>query len=129
MPSFWMTALLRDGTPEGVQQITTRINDISEGSKTDADMLLNADKTVVMHMRNQDNVSPMTQEEALSVCKFTCPHLNCGFGFRFRTKVGMKIHAGTCEWRMQRVRGGPHCRTPGPDCCKTIPHQVEELRS
>ena len=39
----------------------------------------------------------MTQEEALSVCKFTCPYLNRGF--RFRTKAGIKIHAGTCEWR------------------------------
>ena len=88
--------ILEDGTEEGVEQISTRINDIAEGSKEDADMLLNADKTEVIHIRRQDKVSPLTKEEAKGVCKFVCPHLNCGF--QFRSKAGMKIHAGTCEW-------------------------------
>ena len=60
-------------------------------------MLLNADKTVVMHIRAQEETSPLTKEEAQDACKFTCPHLNCGF--KFMTKTGMKIHAGTCEWK------------------------------
>lgn len=60
-------------------------------------MLLNADKTEVIYVRAQDGVSPLTKEEAMGVCKFTCPHLNCGF--KFMTKSGMKIHAGRCEWK------------------------------
>ena len=69
--------ILEDGTTEGQQQLETRVNSISKGSKEDADiMLLNADKTVVMHVRAQDEVSPTTQEEDQEVCKFTCPHLN-----------------------------------------------------
>ena len=60
-------------------------------------MLLNADKTVVMHIKTQDDVSPVTKEEARKTCKFTCPHLNCGF--KFATKAGMRVHAGKCEWK------------------------------
>ena len=67
--------ILEDGSTEGVQQVASRVNTISKGSKEDADMLLNEDKTVVMHVKNQDKVSPLTQEEAQDVCKFTCPHL------------------------------------------------------
>ena len=90
--------ILEDGTPRrGVQQITERVNSISQGSKKDVDMLLNADKTEVMYIRVQDEVPPATQEEAREICKFTCPHLNCGY--MFETKVGMLIHAGGCEWK------------------------------
>ena len=67
-------------------------------------MLLNTDKTVVIHIRMQDtrycipyDARGGPREEAQGVCKFTCPHLNCGF--KFRTKAGMVIHAGRCEWR------------------------------
>ena len=89
--------ILEDGTQKGVQAITNRVNSISKGSKEDADMLLNADKTVVMHVRSQEEISPMTNGEAREMCKFTCPHLNCGF--KFATKTGMLIHAGGCEWK------------------------------
>ena len=89
--------ILEDGTPAGQQKLGSRINVISQVSKEDSDMLLNADKTVVMHIRMQDDVSPTTLEEAQDVCKFTCPHLNCGF--KFRTKAGMMVHAGKCEWK------------------------------
>ena len=88
--------VLEDGSTEGVQNVTTRVNDISKGSQEDADMFLNADKTVVIHIRNQDKVTPLTQEEEQGVCKFICPYLNCGF--KFRTKSDMKIHAVSCEW-------------------------------
>ena len=60
-------------------------------------MFLNTDKTVVMHIRAQEEVAPATKEEAKGVCKFTCPHLNCGF--KFFSKSGMLVHAGRCEWR------------------------------
>ena len=89
--------ILEDGTPSGVQQITERVNSISQGSKQDADILLNTDKTVAMHVRAQEEVPPATQDEAREVCKFTCPHLNCGYAFD--TKVGMLVHAGGCEWK------------------------------
>ena len=89
--------ILEDGTPNGVQQITERVNSISQGSKQDADMLLNTDKTVVMHVRAQEEVPPATQAEAREVCKFTCPHLNCGYVFA--SKAGMLVHAGGCEWK------------------------------
>ena len=87
--------ILEDDTTRGVQQITSRVNSISEGSKEDADMLLNTHKTEVMHIRRQEEVSPMTEDEAKGVCKFTCPHLNCGY--KFLTKSGMLVHAGRCE--------------------------------
>ena len=89
--------VLEDGTEEGIQKVRNRVNDIEKDSKEDADMYLNADKTEVMHIRRQEEVSPLTKEEARGVCKFTCPHINCGF--KFMTKAGMKIHAGTCEWK------------------------------
>ena len=50
-----------------------------------------------MHVRAQDETSRTTPEEALAVCKFECPHLNCGF--KFLTKHGLKIHMGRCEWK------------------------------
>ena len=85
------TVILEDGTTEGQQKLGIRVNSISKGSKEDADMLLNADNTVVMHIRAQeDDVSPTTQEEGRGDCKFTCPYLNCDF--KFRTKSGKVIH-------------------------------------
>ena len=89
--------ILEDGSPSGIQRVGERVNAISTGSKEDADMLLNTDKTEVMNIRNQDEVTPLLKEEALDACKFICPHLNCGF--KFFTKAGMKIHAGTCDWK------------------------------
>ena len=72
------TVFLEDGTTEGQQKLGIRV-------KEDVDMLLNADKTVVIHIRTQeDDVSPTTQEEGRGDCKFTCSYLNCDF--KFRTK-------------------------------------------
>ena len=63
--------ILEDGTPRGINQISTRVNAIAKGSKEDADMILNSDKTEVMYVRSQDEVTPTTVEEAREVCKFT----------------------------------------------------------
>ena len=59
--------ILEDGSTEGVHQVVSIVNAISaisKESKNNADMFLNVDKTVVMHVKNQDKVSPLTQEEA-----------------------------------------------------------------
>ena len=37
---------------------------------------------------------PTSSSEAKSICKYHCPHLNCGF--QFLTQHGMK---GRCEWK------------------------------
>ena len=71
--------ILEDGSLSGIQQIGDRANAISKGSKEDADMLLNTDKTEVMYIRNQDELTPLQKEEALEVCKFVCPHIGCGY--------------------------------------------------
>lgn len=60
--------ILEDDTPRGVQKIIKRVKSISQDSKTDADILLNADKMEVIHIRNQEELSPMTREEAKGVC-------------------------------------------------------------
>ena len=56
-------------------------------------MDLSTEKTLSLHMRKQDAVSPTTPEEAAEQRKFTCPHLNCGF------KCGSKDPHGQCEWK------------------------------
>ena len=57
---------------------------------------ISVEKTKVLHVRRQDNVSATTSEEAGKICKYGCPHLNCGY--KFYSKRGMKIHAGKCTW-------------------------------
>ena len=107
--------VMEDGTAVGIQKIEARVNAIDKGSKEEADMYLNADKTKVMHIRRQDEVSPLTKEEAKDVCKFTCPHINCGF--KFLTKNGMKIHAGRCEWKNE-YEVDHICNHRGPLCAR-----------
>ena len=60
-------------------------------------MQVNIEKTVALHVRAQDQVSPTSSSQAKSICKYRCPHLNCGF--QFLTQHGMKVHAGRCEWK------------------------------
>ena len=64
-------------------------------------MVINVDKTKVLHVRKQDPTTPTTSHEASKVCKFKCPHLNCGF--KFLTMHGMKVHAGSCKWKNEFV--------------------------
>ena len=59
-------------------------------------MDVNTEKTVILHVCVQEKPSPTTREEASSVWKYKCPHLNCGF--QFLTKHGLKVHEGRCEW-------------------------------
>ena len=60
-------------------------------------MTLSTDKTKTLHFTVQDPVSPTTPEEAATQCKFTCPHLNCGF--KFLSKSGLHTHMVRCEWK------------------------------
>ena len=98
-------AQVNDGGPIGTQKAADRLTKVSLGSKKDADMSINADKTKVLHVRSQDPISDTTAEEARGVCKFVCPHTNCGF--RFHSKRGMLVHAGRCKWKgtdyMERI--------------------------
>ena len=89
-------ALIDGGDAQGVARASERVSAIAEGSEVDADMCINIDKTKVMHVRSQDQITSTTTEEARKTCKFTCPHLTCGF--KFRTKRGMLVHAGRCCW-------------------------------
>ena len=84
-----------EGDADGLQRMEVRVNKISVVSEADADMKVSIEKTVMMH--EQENPSPTSREEAVGVCKFQCPHLNCGF--RFMTKHGLNVHTGKCEWR------------------------------
>ena len=65
-------------------------------------------------MRDQSQVSKTTCVEASKVCKFICPHLNCGH--RFYSKRGAQIHAGKCPWKdefeVEKILDskGPICR-------------------
>ena len=90
-------AALDEGSPAGIQRLSDRVSSISQGSKKDADMTLNKEKTIAMHIREQDATTPTTAEEAMGVCKFTCPHLNCGF--KFVSMAGLKVHMGRCSWK------------------------------
>ena len=89
--------VLEPGTDEGIQRLEDRVNAISHGSKEDADMSLSTDKTKTLHITAQQAVSKTTKTEARDICKFVCPHLNCGF--KFLTKAGLRVHEGRCEWK------------------------------
>ena len=106
-------ALTDTGNAAGNARATARASEIAAGSRADADMKVKIVKTKVLHVRPQDPVTETTSSEASKVCKFTCPHLNCGF--RFLTKRGMLTHAGRCEWskeyEVERILAckGPLC--------------------
>ena len=63
------------GDEDGCKRLSLRVTSISLGSRKDADMALSVPKTKALHVRTQDAVGPVTEEEALANCKFTCPHL------------------------------------------------------
>ena len=90
-------AVMDSGSKEGILRLSIRVISICQGSREDADMDLSTEKTFCLHVKRQDEISPMTPEEARAQCKFVCPHLNCGH--KFTTKVGLKIHMSRCEWR------------------------------
>ena len=88
-------ALVDAGDEEGILRASERVSAIAEGSRTDADMVISIPKTKVLHVRAQDAVSRTTNREAEAACKYTCPHVNCGY--KFKTKHGMRVHAGKCK--------------------------------
>lgn len=60
--------------------ISERVTDISKDLKKDVDMTISIPKTIALHVRQQDEVSKTTPEEAKKLCRtprFKCPHLNC----------------------------------------------------
>ena len=76
---------------------TARVTAIARGSKADADMAINIDKTEVMHVGKQDAVTATTEDEARKVCKFQCRHAGCTRVFN--NIHGKKCHEGKCKWR------------------------------
>ena len=76
--------LIDYGDKEGLERASERLSSISYGSRADADMSINIDKTKALHVRTQDPITVTTNEEARKVCKFVCPHL-----YKFHTKRGM----------------------------------------
>ena len=90
-------ALLDDGDEAGICRATERVTNIALGSRAEADMEISIKKTKVLHVRAQDETTPTTTQEAEKACKYTCPHLHCGF--KFLTRRGMLVHAGRCEWK------------------------------
>ena len=52
---------------------TKRVSAIAKGSRSDADMHINIDKTEIMHVKEQGRVSKTTQVEAKTVYKHVCP--------------------------------------------------------
>ena len=60
-------------------------------------MVISIDKTKVLHVREQEPTSTTTANEAVKVCKFSCPHHLCTH--QFLTKHGMLVHAGKCDHR------------------------------
>ena len=97
---------------------STRVTDIAQGSKQDADMEISISKTKAMKVCRQGEVSRTTAEEAKKVCKFACPNIGCTRVFF--NKHGMLCHKGRCKWkeeylidRIADVRGTP--RSPNQE--------------
>ena len=112
-------ALLDHGNPAGIARASTRVTNIATGSRADADMSISIAKTKVLHVRAQDPVSATTDAEARAVCKYTCPHIDCGF--QFRTKLGMQIHAGKCSCQSNfKISAILACRGPPTARCYKI---------
>ena len=74
---------------------------ITRGSKTSADMTVNMVKTKSLHVRQQEEVTKTTQEEAQAKCKFKYPHPGCNHVFL--TKRGLQVHEGRCQWKNEFV--------------------------
>ena len=87
-------AALLDETPEVA---TARVTAISDGSKTDADMIISVSKTKTMHVRRQELHKQITCEEAKAQANFKCPHVGCNHVFN--NKHGLKVHVGKCKRR------------------------------
>ena len=68
-----------------------RVTDVSKGSKQDADMSINVKHLKRdMFVRTQEPITCTSNEEAVSVCKFTYPQVGCGF--KFHTRRGASVN-------------------------------------
>ena len=74
---------------------TTRVTDIAQGSREDADMHINVTKTKVMAVCEQDKVTATTGAEAEKVCKLVCR--NAGCERVFFNQHGLRCHEGKCK--------------------------------
>ena len=80
-----------------VATVTARVSAISKGSRKDADMTINSDKTEVVHFREQSRVPASSTAELRAVCKHKCTHVGCNRVF-FNSH-GLKCHKGRCKWK------------------------------
>lgn len=74
-------ALPNDGDDTDIEMSSDRVSSISSGAREDGDMDVSIKKTKVLQVRQQDDVTPTTSEEAKQVCKFICKHPECGHCF------------------------------------------------
>ena len=82
-------AALIDGSADTASE---RVSNIARGSKEEADMEINIDKTECMHVKRQQKVAVPEQEDAKKVCKYKCKNPDCGW--IFGNKLGLRIHQG-----------------------------------
>ena len=88
-------SLTDTGDETDTDRSTSRVSEISAGSREEADMKVKIVKTKILHVHSQEPVFDTSSEEASKVYNFVCPHLNCDY--HFLTKRGMLVHAGRCE--------------------------------
>ena len=82
------------GDEEGIQHTSEKVSSISTGSTRNADIKISILKTNTMHVRHHDTITKTTTSEALTQCKFTCPHAHCDQ--KFKTQTGLDIQ---CQCR------------------------------
>ena len=80
-----------------VETATARVTAIAVGSKIDADMSINSDKTEVVQFCEQGRVPTSSAEEMRALCKHKCPHVGCKKAFF--NMHGLKCHQGRCKWK------------------------------
>ena len=66
-----------------------RVSNIAYGSKLEADMEINIDKTECMHVKRQQRVAAPVKQDATKVCKFKCKNPGCGW-MHIRQQNGIK---------------------------------------
>ena len=76
--------------------LTQRVSSISIGSRTDADMHINIDKTKTMHVERQAKLALPTLEQVMTM-ESSYKH-QCEFcGRHFKSARGLKIHSASCD--------------------------------
>ena len=83
-----------------------RVSSIAQGSKSEADMEINIEKTECMYVKRQQRVETPDEAAAAKVCKYKCKNPGCGW--IFGNRLGLRIHQGKwCQWqqyyRVERI--------------------------